>query len=212
MAAAIAVLQQQGAIIVNPANIPSVIDQDPARNLLASPTSSVLSHGMKRDFNAWLASLGDTAPVGTLTQLREWNLANQGRGAIPYGQARIDEADALDLIESLTAYQRDRERDLFLSAEHGIDEVMAELQLDALLFPASSGAGIAARAGYPTVIVPFSRVANALNPPLPAGFDAEPRPFGISFSGTACSEARLIELAYGFEQATGARVAPPDFP
>jgi amidase len=89
---------------------------------------------------------------------------------------------------------------------------MAELELDALLFPGSSGAGIAARAGYPTVIVPFSRVANALNPPLPEGFDAEPRPFGISFSGTACSEARLIELAYSFEQATRARVAPVDFP
>ncbi|MDP3515604.1 MAG: amidase family protein [Pseudohongiella sp.] len=212
MAAAIDVLRQQGAIIVDPANIPSVMDQDPARNLLASPPSSVLSYGMKRDFNAWLASLGDTAPVSTLTQLREWNLANEGRGAIPYGQARIDEADALDLLESLPAYQSDRARDLFVSAEHGIDEVMAELELDALLFPASSGAGIAARAGYPTVIVPFSRVANELNPPLPAGFNAEPRPFGVSFSGMACSEARLIELAYSFEQATRARIAPADFP
>ena len=212
MAAAIAVLRQQGAIIVDPADIPSAIDPDPARNLLASPPSSVLSYGMKRDFNAWLASLGDMAPVSTLTQLREWNLANEGRGAIPYGQARIDEADALDLIASLPAYQSDRARDLFLSAEHGIDEVMAELKLDALLFPGSSGAGIAARAGYPTVIVPFSRVANELDPPLPEGFNAEPRPFGISFSGTACSEARLIELAYSFEQATRARIAPPDFP
>ena len=212
MAAAIAVLRQQGAIIVDPADIPSVMDPDPARNLMASPPSSVLSYGMKRDFNAWLASLGDTAPVSTLTQLREWNLANEGRGAIPYGQARIDEADALDLIESLAAYQSDRARDLFISAEHGIDEVMAELNLDALLFPGSSGAGIAARAGYPTVIVPFSRVANELDPPLPEGFNAEPRPFGISFSGTACSEARLIELAYSFEQATRARVAPVDFP
>lgn len=212
MAAAIAVLRQQGAIIVDPANIPSVIDPDPARNLLASPPSSVLSYGMKRDFNAWLASLGDMAPVANLTQLREWNLANEGRGAIPYGQARIDDSDALDLSESLPAYQSDRARDLFLSAEHGIDEVMAELNLDALLFPASSGAGIAARAGYPTVIVPFSRVQNELNPPLPEGFDAEPRPFGVSFSGIACSEARLIELAYSFEQATLARIAPPDFP
>ncbi len=212
MAAAIDVLRQQGAIIVDPADIPSVIDQETARNLLASPPSSVLPYGMKRDFNAWLASLGDMAPVSTLTQLREWNLANEGRGAIPYGQARIDEADALDLIESLAAYQSDRARDLFISAEHGIDEVMAELNLDALLFPGSSGAGIAARAGYPTVIVPFSRVANELDPPLPEGFNAEPRPFGISFSGTACSEARLIELAYSFEQATRARIAPPDFP
>ena len=212
MAAAIEVLRQQGAIIVDTANIPSVLDQDPERSLLTSPPSSVLSFGMKRDFNTWLATLGDAAPVRTLTQLREWNLANESRGAIRYGQARLDGADELDLQESLDAYQTDRARDLFLSAEHGIDEVMAELNLDALLFPASSGAGIAARAGYPTVIVPFSSVENEPNQPLPAGFDAARRPFGVSFSAMACSEARLIELAYSFEQATRSRIAPPDLP
>jgi amidase len=212
MAAAIEVLRQQGAIIVDTANIPSVLDQDPERSLLTSPPSSVLPFGMKRDFNTWLATLGDAAPVRTLTQLREWNLANESRGAIRYGQARLDGADELDLQESLDAYQTDRARDLFLSAEHGIDEVMAELNLDALLFPASSGAGIAARAGYPTVIVPFSSVENEPNQPLPAGFDAARRPFGVSFSAMACSEARLIELAYSFEQATRSRIAPPDLP
>ncbi len=64
------------------------------------------------------------------------------------------------------------------------------------------------------MIVPFGMVPNA--PPLPnafpIGFDAKPAPFGVSFTGTACSEPRLIELAYGFEQATKRRVPPASAP
>ena len=78
-------------------------------------------------------------------------------------------------------------------------------KLDALLFPGGSGAAIAAKAGYPTVIVPFGTVPNAGDA---AGFDAKPSPFGVSFTGGACSEPRLIELAYAFEQATKRRVPP----
>jgi len=62
------------------------------------------------------------------------------------------------------------------------------------------------------VSVPFTRVSNVLDPPLPEGFDPGPMPFGVTFVGTACSEGRLIELAYSFEQATRARQAPPQFP
>jgi len=82
-------------------------------------------------------------------------------------------------------------------------------RLDALLFPGSSGAAIAAKPGYPTVIVPFAMVPNAPFPPFPEAFDAKPGPFGVSFTGMACSEPRLIELGYAFEQATKGRVSPP---
>jgi amidase len=47
---------------------------------------------------------------------------------------------------------------------------------------------------------------------FPAGFEPKPAPYGVSFTGTACSEPRLIELAYAFEQATRKRTAPPLFP
>ena len=212
MAEAIAVLRQQGATIVDPADIPSVVDPDPAHNLLSSADSSVLSYGMKRDFNAWLATLGDSAPVRTLTELREWNLAHEQAGTLKYGQARLDGADEVDLNEARAKYEADRARDLRLNGEHGIDEVMTDLELDALLFPGSSGAGIAARPGYPTVIVPFAFAQTEADPPMPAGFDPKPRPFGVSFAGMACSEPRLIELAYAFEQATMRRVPPPGMP
>jgi amidase len=49
-------------------------------------------------------------------------------------------------------------------------------------------------------------------PAFPASFDPKPAPYGVSFTGTACSEPKLIELAYAFEQATKKRVLPPQFP
>jgi len=115
-------------------------------------------------------------------------------------------------------YEADREKDILLSATQGIDAVMKDQKLDALLFPGGSGAAIAAKPGYPTVIVPFGRVPNAPGslpspaPPFPERFDAQPAPFGVSFTGMACSEPRLIELAYAFEQATKRRVPPPPAP
>ena len=119
MAEVIEILGEQGATIVDPANIPSVVDADAASNLLAAGNSSVLSYGMKRDFNTWLESLGDTAPVRTLTELRGWNLAHVQAGALKYGQARLDGADTLDLEADRAAYEADRARDLHLNGAHG---------------------------------------------------------------------------------------------
>ncbi len=212
MSEAIEILEAQGATVVDPADIPSVINPNPADNLLLAGGSSVLDYGMKRDFNAWLASLGETAPVSTLTELREWNLEHRNAGSMKYEQARLDGADELDLDASRERYEADRARDLRLNGAEGIDAVMEALDLDALLFPGSGGAGLAARPGYPTVIVPFATVPNTNGPPFPDGFEPRPRPNGVSFTGGACSEPRLIELAHAFEQATLRRMAPPDFP
>jgi amidase len=212
MREAIQVLTEQGAITVDPANIPSVVDTDPEENLLQAGESSVLRYGMIRDFNAWLGSLGESAPVATLTELREWNLAHREAGSMKYEQARLDGADELELEADRAAYEADRARDLYLSGEHGIDEVMNNLKLDALFFPANRSARIAARPGYPTVMVPFARAMQEYDPPLPEGFEPLPSPFGVGFTGMACSEPRLLELAYAFEQATRGRVPPPAFP
>jgi amidase len=224
---AIEVLKKEGAEIVDPADIPSVVDPDPKKNFLLwngcggvnnargkdANCSVVLKYGMKRDFNAWLATLGPSAPVKTLAELRAWNLAHANMGAIKYQQANLDISDGMDVETDRPRWEADRKRDIFLSATHGIDEVMKAQKLDALLFPGSSGAGVAARPGYPTVIVPYGMVPNEPpNNPFPPGFDAKPAPYGVSFTGLACSEPRLIELAYAFEQATTRRVPPPRFP
>jgi amidase len=236
MAEAIEILKQQGAIIVDPADIPSVLAADAKDNFLAWPMCSgldnakgkdadcsvVFKYGMKRDFNAWLASLGPTAPVKTLTELRLWNVAHQRAGAVKYGQALLDISDEMSVAADRARYQADREKDVRLSATEGIDAVMKREKLDALLFPAGSGAAIAAKPGYPTVIVPFGFVPNAAPgggpaaggagasgaQAFPAGFDPRPAPYGVSFTGGACSEPKLLALAYAFEQATKRRVAP----
>lgn len=209
----IAILKEQGAEIVDPANIPSVVDPDTANNLLLHGRSSVLDYGMKRDFNAWLATLGEGAPVKSLTELRDFNLAHRAAGSMKYEQARLDGADALDLERDKATYEADRTRDLFLNGEHGIDQVMEAERLDALLFAGPGSAGIAAKPGYPTVIVPFAFVENRpYGPPFPEGYEAKPQPMGVSFTGGACSEPTLLGLAYAFEQATKRRMQPPGMP
>ena len=220
MADAIDAMRAQGATVIDPADIPSIVTTDPTKSLLKwgvcsgpddakgkdDDCSVVFKYGMKRDFNAWLASLGDRAPLKSLTALREWNRAHQSAGTLKYGQAQLDNSDEMDLTADRARYEADRAKDLALSTSEGIDAVMKAHSLDALIFPGGSGAAIAAKAGYPTVIVPFGMVPNSTG--MPAGFEAKPSPYGVSFTGTACSEPRLIELAYAFEQATKRRVPP----
>jgi amidase len=224
MAEAIETLKKQGAVVIDPANIPSVLDPDPENNFLNwricsgdddargkdADCTVVLKYGMKRDFNAWLASLGPSAPVKTLTELREWNQARVKADTLKYGQSSLDISDEMDVERDRARYEADRAKDIRLAGTHGIDEVMNAERLDALLFPGPSGAGISARVGYPTVIVPFGMVPNAPTPPFPAGFEAKPAPYGVSFAGRACSEPRLLALAYAFERATRRRVPPPN--
>ena len=226
---AIAVLKQQGAVIVDPADVPSVVDTDPENNILNWGTcagldnargldadcSTVFKYGMKRDFNLWLDSLRDRAPVKSLTELRQWNIAHQRAGAIKYGQANLDVSDEMRLQADRERYEADRRKDLHLAAAHGIDAAIKAHRLDALFFPGVSSASIAAKPGYPTVTVPFATVPNAPfggGPGFPEGFDPKPAPYGVSFTAGACSEPRLIALAYAFEQATRKRVPPPLFP
>jgi amidase len=223
---AIAILKEQGAVIVDPADIPSIVASDRKDSALAFNTcagpgggkgsddncSTVFKYGMKRDFNAWLKTLGPSAPVKSLTELREWNRKHEKAGAIKYGQAQLDISDEMDLEKDRARYEADLARGIELAGKQGIDAVMEKHKLDAILFPSANGYAVAATPGYPTVIVPFGMVANTGRPPFPESFKARPSPFGVSFSGKACSEPELIEIAYAFEQATKRRVPPPLFP
>jgi amidase len=125
---------------------------------------------------------------------------------LKYGQAQLDISDEMDLAADRARYQADRARDVALAGRDGIDAALKTNQLDALVFPGGAGAAIAAKPGYPTVIVPFGMVPN---PQAPPDFEARPSPYGVSFTGTACNEGRLLEIAYAFEQATKRRVPPP---
>ena len=222
---AIQILRREGATIVDPAEIPSYVDLTPANNFLSfgicsglgnrkgldANCSVVLKYGMKRDFNAWLETLGPTRHFRTLTDLRNYNLANRPRNAIRYDQAQLDISDEMDVVADRARWQADRNRDIFLAATHGIDEAIGRNNLDALLFPGTSSAGVAAKAGHPTVLVPLGLVPSTATG-LPPGFNPQPSPYSLGFTGTACTEPRLIELAYAFEQATRRRVPPLSTP
>ena len=225
MAEAIASLKMAGATVVDPVDIPSLSDPDPEDNFAAwglcvggeevkgadEHCSINFKYGMKRDFNVWLETLGVGAPARTLTELREWNLAHREAGAMRYEQSRFDISDEMDVEADRVRNEADMEKDRRLSRERGIDAVLEAYDLDAILTPSSRGAGLATRAGTPIIVVPFGFVRNIANPPFPEGFEARPAPFGVGFNGAACSEPRLVELAYAFEQFTRRRVAPEGF-
>jgi amidase len=225
MQEAIAALVAAGAEIVDPVEIPSLVDPDPAQNFAAwelcvggeqakgadADCSINFKYGMKRDFNAWLASLGPSSPVASLTELRQWNLEHRAAGSMKYEQSRFDISDEMDVEADAARNAADMAKDALLSRTRGIDAVLETNDLDAILTPGSRGAGLAARAGTPIIVVPFGFVPNDGGPPFPDGFSPAPAPFGVGFNGAACDEGRLLEIAYAFEQATRGRVRPPAF-
>jgi amidase len=226
MAEAIDVLRRAGAVVVDPANLPSVLDPDPQKNPTLIPICSgadngkgrdagcsiVLKYGMKRDFNAYLGTLGVSAPVKSLTGLREFNQAHARANAIRYGQSNLDISDEIDLAQDRARYDADRARDIALGADLGLKAAIEDNRLDALMFPGWQISNLAARPGYPEIVVPLGMVpaggGGAAGNPFPAGFDPKPSPYSAAFVGLACSEPRLIEIAYAFEQATKRRVPP----
>ncbi len=203
--------------------------------------STVLLFGFKRDLNTYLADK-DFGPgvsasnaqipvrtVHTLSDVISFNAAHP-EVALKYGQAIAIGADALNVGpgQDRDDYQADRALDLKLTRTCGLDVLYtgvvpkecaglvadqgscAGKKFDAVLFPANFGANAPARAGYPSVIVPGGFFPNPAA--IPAGFKAQPSPFGVTFSGPAFSEPRLIGYAYAFEQATHHRVPSPSVP
>jgi amidase len=125
-----------------------------------------------------------------------------------YEQSSLDISDGMDVERDRARFEADRAKDVRLSVDQGIQAALTTHALDALIFPETAGAAIAARAGFPSLVVPFGFVDGELPSPAP-GFTPRPQPFAVTFTGTACSEPRLFEIAYAFEQATRRRV-PPD--
>ncbi|HQZ70026.1 MAG TPA: amidase family protein [Anaerolineae bacterium] len=185
--AAVEVLKAQGAELV-----PAAVDQG---NL----PPSILAQEFKRDLNAYLARLPADAPMRSLADVIAFNTAHKSEGAIKFGQTLLVESQAVDLGDAATAaaYEKAREEGLQVSRER-IDAVLTGDRLDALLFVGSGSAAIGARAAYPSVA-------------LPIGYNPDSgRPVGITLLGTAYSEARLLALAFDYEQAAAVWRPPSD--
>ena len=200
---AILAMRDAGAVIVDPANLPVANWRDELPLI-------VLEYEFKADLNAYLATLGPDAPVRTLAEIIEFNEQNAELEMPWFGQQRMIASQARGpltdevYLNAVRTIQRG-------NREEGIDALMNEHQLDAIVAPTrdlpwttdhikgdrldgGSSAGPAAIAGYPDISVPMGFVSG-----LPAG---------VSFFGRAWSEPVLIRIAYAFEQATQHRRAP----
>ena len=200
--AALEELKRMGATLVDPVD-------DPALDRFGDAENTVLHYEFKAGINAYLASLGPGASAHTLQDLIEFNERNHEKELRYFGQEeflRAQEKGPLTDKAYLDALEKCRR----LSRGEGIDAVMDKHQLDAIVAPSGGPAGVtdlvygdryvggssspAAVAGYPNITVP-------------AG-DVQGLPFGLSFFGRAWSEAVLIKIAFGFEQAIKIRKSP----
>ena len=204
--AAIEAMRKAGAVVVDPVELAWSQEVRDAEGI-------VLQYEFKDGLEKYLAALGPEAPVKTLRDLIDWNLTNQER-EMPWFAQETLEASAARGPLSDEAYQKARAKCIEGARTLGLEATFAKDRLDAIVTPTSGPAGpidwlhgdrpvggtaaLAAVSGWPSITVP-------------AGFALD-LPFGISFTGPAWSEGKLIRIAYAFEQATKIRRAPRFLP
>jgi amidase len=198
---AIADMKAQGATIVDPANIPTASKMDACEN-------EVLLYEFKADLNAYLASRPGVR-VRTLADLIAFNEREKEREMPFFGQELFIQAQKKGPLTT-PAYRAALTKCRALARAQGLDLVLRQHRLDALIAPTGSPAWTtdlvngdhflgasstpAAVAGYPSITVPAGQVYDL--------------PVGLSFIGRAWSEPTLIALAYAYEQATKHRQPP----
>ncbi|TFH38220.1 MAG: amidase [Bacteroidia bacterium] len=198
---ALKVLQEKGAVLVD-------LDEAVGR-LRGSDGYNVLLYEFKDGLNRYLATAGDNISVKTLEDIIRFNSEHEAEAMPFFKQEILEQAQAKGDL-STEEYTAALANMLKAYREDGIDRVMDENQLDAIVAPTGGlswtidlvngdhGTGgsstPAARAGYPNVTVP-------------AGF-AFDLPLGLSFFGRAYSEPKLLKYAYAFEQASMKRRKP----
>jgi amidase len=204
LAKAIATLQAAGAEVVDLGE-PAVLRQ------ISGPSYEVMLYEFKAGLNAYFAELGAASRIKTVADVIAFNRAHAQEELPHFGQETLLQAAAKGPLTD-KAYLDARANSLRLSRTEGIDAMMDKHRLDALVSlttgPAALGdpiygwaststggsSGLAAVAGYPSITLPVAEVRGL--------------PFGISFSGRAWSEAKLLSLAADFEARTKARREP----
>ncbi|MEC0089520.1 amidase family protein [Paenibacillus macquariensis] len=195
MEAAILTLRNAGATIVDPVSLH--IEHNDWNN-------DVICYEFKKGLDQYLSQLSDSVPVHSLQELIEYN-ENHAEVALKYGQDTLIRSAASTLTEQ--EYRQKKQEYDALALTKGIDYVLEQHGLDALMLPGDvDGMFIAARLGYPLITVPAGYSTTGV---VDSDGDSTKGPFGVVFSGKAFSEPTLIQIAYGFEQATNYRY-PPD--
>lgn len=206
LAEAIAVLKQEGAVVIDPAEIPNV-------DKLGEPELTVLDFEFKAGVADYLASRGQSVSVKTLDDVIAFNSANRDREMPWFAQeilVRSAKCGPLTTPRYLAARAACRR----LSRTQGIDLIMTRHRLDAIV-------AVTTGPSWPTDLVNGDRYTGGCSSPaavagyphvtVPGGW-LRGLPIGISFFGRAWSEARLIRFSFAFEQATRHRKAPQFLP
>jgi amidase len=197
----LAVLKAQGAVLVD-VQVPNV-------DKYGDSETAVLLYEFKPDLAAYLANYAPHAPVKNMADVIAFNDKHAAAEMPHFAQEHLIASNGKAGLDS-KEYKEALANNLHYSREEGIDKVLRENKLDALVAPTGGPAWLtdyingdhyggsfsspAAVAGYPHITVP-------------AGY-THGLPVGISFVGTAWSEASLISMAYAYEQATMHRRAP----
>ncbi len=200
--AAVAAIRKLGATVIDPVDLAWSKEIDDAEY-------EVLLYEFKDGMAKYLAERGGT--LKTLADLAVWNDANREQEMPWFGQEIFRAAEAKGPLSD-EAYRKARQTCVDGARTRGLEATLAADRLDAIVTPTNGFAwpidwvngdsytggssSIAAVAGTPSVTVPAGEVFGL--------------PLGISFSGPAWSEAKLIRFAYAFEQGTKAR-RPPSF-
>jgi amidase len=210
---AILALSQRGAVIVDPVRFQN-------RDELGEAEFTVLLYEFKADIAAYLGALTASAAATTgasaprsLADLIAFNEQNRDRELTWFGQEIFEQSQEKGPLTD-AAYRTALATCARLARDQGIDRVVREHQLDAILAPTGGpawttdlvngdhfGGGsstLAAVAGYPNITVPAGMVHGL--------------PVGLSFFGPAWSEPVLLRIAFAFEQATRHRQAPQFLP
>jgi amidase len=200
MNALINAMKQQGAEIIDPADLPTHGKFDDTEFI-------VLLYELKADLNAYLA--GRSGAPGSLRDVIDFNDHNRDKEMPYFGQDIFIKAEAKGPLTS-KEYTDALEANHRLSQKEGIDAVMDQFHLDALIAPTAGPAWMTDLANGDHAVGGSSNAAAVAGYPditVPAGF-VFGLPVGISFFGRAWSEPTLLRIAYGFEQTVHARRAP----
>jgi amidase len=199
--AAVEIMKQAGATIIDPADIPHIGDFN-------DPEFDVLLYEFKADLNAYLAGRRN-ASLASISDLIAFNEEHKAREMPYFAQEILEKAQKKGPLTD-PKYLRALRTCRRLTRTLGIDAVMTRHRLDAIVCPTSGPATLIdlvngdygnggsssapAVAGYPHITVPGGFVFGL--------------PVGISFIGRPWSEPTLFKLAYAFEQATKHRKRP----
>ncbi len=179
---ALATLAQAGAIIVDPCDLPSAAELHLLR-------SSVFRTEFKESLNAMLATL-QPCGMSSLADIIDWNRDHPD--AIPYGQSLLEAADASDGTQS-QRYQDDRQQDLYLSVDAGIQAARQAAAVDVLFVPMNAAAKCTGKAGAPVIAIPV-------------GQDADGLPFGVTVFSSPGEDWAVLSAAAAIEHHIGCRI------